>query len=389
VQSGSVLSQGARSEIVRDILGHVGFRRDLEFLRPIWKRPLSNWSVISKSLPRLEGKSIFLSVRVPMNFGAVLICTCCLAILSPPMYAQAPVTPYGCPVQLDDIDAAPILLHDVKFDGEITLSDADRENFVSSLKRAPLFAFPQWIDAITADAERLWLEHGYSQVILVPEARTFSVDAEGEHVFLTFHVKEGPKRWLKQVSFRLKNSALRDPETAASESRTPKIKISPINHSVAAMSPDPASVFPMERLRKLIPLQDGDIFNTIKIYEGLDAVENLYSSEGYADFSIMQVIALNDQDLSATVTLELDEGKQFHVGQVMGLGVDASLAESLQTALPSGDIFRPAAVDAVLKSVFPDAPANRIRLSKHTGEAKVDITVDLRPCPPVERSVQE
>jgi outer membrane protein assembly factor BamA len=148
-------------------------------------------------------------------------------------------------------------------------------------------------------------------------------------------------------------------------------------------------VFPMERLRKLIPLQDGDIFNTIKIYEGLDAVENLYSSEGYADFSIMQVIALNDQDLSATVTLELDEGKQFHVGQVMGLGVDASLAESLQTALPSGDIFRPAAVDAVLKSVFPDAPANRVRLSKHTGEAKVDITVDLRPCPPVERSVQE
>jgi outer membrane protein assembly factor BamA len=281
--------------------------------------------------------------------------------------------PYGCPVLLDDIVAPPIVIHDVKFDGEITLPESDRENFVSGLKKTGLFDTPGWIDGIAIDAQNMWLDHGYSQIMIEPEARTFSVDAEGEHVFLTFHVNEGMKRWLKEIRFSEKDSTVSNPNTS---------------HNA---SPDPRSLpaFSLDQLRRLIPLQDGDVFSTAKLYEGFDALEKLYKSEGYAEFSVTPTIAHDDKDHSASVAVELDKGEQFHVGKVETLGIDAALAERLQVALPKGEVFHPAAVDAALKSVLPDASTNRVHLQENEREATVDIIVDLRPCPPAERSVQE
>jgi outer membrane protein assembly factor BamA len=322
-------------------------------------------------------------VRVLVSFRAILICIGYFAILSQPVRAQTPVgsserprvviRPHGCPVLLDEIDAPPIVVHDVKFDGEITLPESDRENFVSDLKRTGLFAMPGWLDEIGVDAQRMWLDHGYSQVMVEPEARTFSVDAEGEHVFLTFHVNEGTKRWLKEIRFSEKGSTVSDPNAS---------------HDAG---PDPRSIptFSLDQLRRLIPIKDGDVFSTTKLYEGFDALEKLYKSEGYAEFLVTPTIALDDRDHSASVTVELDEGEQFHIGKVEALGIDAALAERLQVALSKGEIFHPAEVDAALESVLPDAPANCVGLYQNERDATVDITIDLRPCPPAERSVQE
>ena len=145
----------------------------------------------------------------------------------------------------------------------------------------------------------------------------------------------------------------------------------------------------LDQLRRLIPIQDGDVFSTTKLYEGFSALETLYKSEGYSDFSVTPTIALDDKDHSASVTVELDEGEQFHVGRVEGLGIHAALAERLQVRVAQGRNLHPIALDTALKSVIPDASAERVRLITHKREATVDITIDLRPCPPAERSVQE
>ena len=212
--------------------------------------------------------------------------------------------------------------------------------------------------------------------MIEPEARTFSVDAEGEHVFLTFHVKEGTKRWLKEIRFREKDSA---------------VSTEPLEHATKGRRCKPVirvllSAFSVDRLRRLIPIQDGDVFSTTKLYEGFDALEKLYKSEGYAEFSVTPTIAHDDKDHSASVTLELDKGEQFHVGKVETFGIDAALAEKLRVALPKGEIFHPAAVDAALKSMLPASAADRVDLRKNEREATVDITIDLRPCPPRECS---
>ena len=127
-----------------------------------------------------------------------------------------------------------------------------------------------------------------------------------------------------------------------------------MNEHDASPNPRLLPAFSLDQLRRLIPIQDGDVFSTTKLYEGFDALEKLYKSEGYAEFSVTPTIAL-DRDHSASVTVELDEGEQFHVGKVEALGIDAALAERLQVALPKGKIFHPAVVDAELKSVLPDA----------------------------------
>ena len=110
-----------------------------------------------------------------MSFRAVLFGFGCLAILSPPASAQTSVRPYGCPVLLDDIETEsvplPVVLHDVRFDGEISLPESELEGFVSALKQSGLFTLPGWVDAISVDVERMWLDLGYSQVIVEPEAR--------------------------------------------------------------------------------------------------------------------------------------------------------------------------------------------------------------------------
>ena len=330
---------------------------------------------------------------VPVSLRGFLIFTGYLITFSLPVSAQTSIKPYGCPVLLDDLDPAssplPVILHDVRFDGEISLPKSDLEHFVSGLKQIGLFTMPGWADDIAVDVQRMWLDHGYSQVIVEPEARTFSVDTEGEHVFLTFHINEGMKRWLKEIRFSEKDSTESKPDTSISESRTRYVGNWMLNQNDASTNPRSIPVFSLDQLRKLIPIQDGDIFSTTKLYEGFDALEKLYKSEGYAEFSVTPTIALNDKDHSASVMVELDEGEQFHVGKVEALGVDAALAEKLRVALPRGEIFHPTAVDAALKSAIPDAPANRVSLYENERDAAVDITIDLRPCPPAERSVQE
>ena len=331
-------------------------------------------------------------MRFLVRVRAVLICTGYLAILSQPVCSQTPgassehlrvvIRPHGCPVLLDAIDVPLILVHDVKFDGQITLPESDREKFVSDLKQKGLFATPDWVDGIAIDAQKMWLDHGYSHVVIEPEARTFSIDAEGEHVFLTFHVNEGPKHWLKQVRFHEKDSTVSDPETPTLESRMPQMGYPLLNERKAGPNPHPLPAFPLDQLRRLVPMQDGDVFSITKLYDGFDAVEKLYKSEGYAEVSMTPTIAFDDSDHSASVTVELDEGKQFHVGKVEALGIDSGLIEKLQVALPKGETFHPDEVDAALKSVVPEAPGNRVELRENESEATVDITMDFRPCPP-------
>ena len=70
-------------------------------------------------------KSIFVFVSIPVSLRRFLICTGYLMILSLPVSAQTSGRPYGCPVLLDDLNPEssppPVVLHDVRFDGEISL----------------------------------------------------------------------------------------------------------------------------------------------------------------------------------------------------------------------------------------------------------------------------
>ena len=109
----------------------------------------------------------------------------------------------------------PIILHDLKFDGKLTIPESDLQEFVSDIMHRKLYADPRWFDEIAEEARGLWQNRGYFKVLIDdPAAQIFSIDSAGHHAFLTIRVTEGPKYWLKDIRFRKGDFDDSDRETA-------------------------------------------------------------------------------------------------------------------------------------------------------------------------------
>jgi outer membrane protein assembly factor BamA len=138
-------------------------------------------------------------------------------------------------------------------------------------------------------------------------------------------------------------------------------------------------------LLKQIQLQDGDIFDVAKIGESLDALKRLYSSRGHIDFVAIPATKVDDNAGSIALTMELQEGKQFHVGRVEIFGLPPSVTDELKVALKPGDVFNRSLLDELVDKDMPLLPegASRHVLGMRADAKKgtVDITVDFRPWP--------
>lgn len=64
-------------------------------------------------------------------------------------------------------------------------------------------------------------------------------------------------------------------------------------------------------------IANGDIFNTQKIRVRLDDLRELYSSQGYIDFTPVPNTDAGDETLTVSLKIDLNEGKQFHFGQLV------------------------------------------------------------------------
>jgi outer membrane protein assembly factor BamA len=73
-----------------------------------------------------------------------------------------------------------------------------------------------------------------------------------------------------------------------------------------------AKAFSNNQLRDTFAIADGDIFNTEKIRRGLDDLRKLYVSQGYLNFTPVPNTEANDDTSQISMSIDLDEGKQFH-----------------------------------------------------------------------------
>ena len=283
-------------------------------------------------------------------------------LFSPGMYAQCD----SRSLRVKDRAYPKIIIHDVKFDGEITLPESDTEQFASKLKKEELYAEPHWVDEMEARARGLWQDRGFFQVLVDLETSIFSTDSSGEHVFLDFHVQEGSKHWLKEIRFRKSED---DEEGVAADSES---------DSAASLS---ALIFPTDQLRKAFPLQDGELFRADKVRDGLDALKKLFGSSGYIDFVATPLTVINDEDHKVILTIELYLEKQYRLESVEAIGLAPNQERELQSAIPTGEIFRWDSFVKIAQSFAPpDWSPDRIGLSRNTRTGLVDATIDFRPC---------
>ena len=247
-------------------------------------------------------------------------------------------------------------LKDIHFIGVNNLSVRDQQQIAASLKQIKYTVQSNNQEAWIADlAERVrdeWQRHGYYAArVNKVEPRMLATYSGRASVSVTVDLQEGPQYRLGTLTFRNNKR------------------------------------FSSERLRGVIPLQDGDIFATHKIREGLENLRRLYGTVGYINFTVVpneQIDQLNDV---ITLDLDVDEGGEYRVGHVRILGLPNGVDDEStvqQLGLKPGDIYNQALVSSFnerLNRLIKNQPESAIHESQRTISSSthtVDIVIDLR-----------
>jgi len=164
---------------------------------------------------------------------------------------------------------------------------------------------PDWVDELEERAKDLFQHCGYFRASVRTGVRRLSGNELERNFALTFHVTAGRQYQLAEI--RISGS----------------------------------KVFSPEVLRSYFALQEGDIFDTNSLRAGIEWLRQAYGSEGYINFLVVPSFQLEDSRNRISLLLEIDEGRQFRIGQISILGLKRDIAEKLiqDSGLKSGSVF--------------------------------------------------
>lgn len=247
-----------------------------------------------------------------------------------------------------------VIIDSVKFAGPIHLSDSARNQLISELTQRDLDAdFNRLKELEEVPIRGAWQDQGFFKVEATARAQFISGDSLTKHVSLIIDVDEGLQYRLGDTQFRTDD-------------------------------PDDHLAFPREELRKLIPMSEGDLFAAKQIREGLDALKNLYGSNGYIDFVATPLTEVDDAHQRISLTMELYQEKQYRVCTVEVFGPNPAMETLLRSRLKPGDIFTGRAIENFFKenaSALPSdiSPAD-IEVVRNTKSGIVNLRFNFQTC---------
>jgi outer membrane protein assembly factor BamA len=169
------------------------------------------------------------------------------------------------------------------------------------------------------------------------------------------------------------------------EIRFSELASGPATTSAAVVTQEAA--FSAAELRALFPVQERDIFDTHKIQKGLEELRSAYAAKGFIHAVVLPRIQPDKTTERVLVTIEIDEGKQFHIGYIKVLGLDPLVTRPLleSSGLAFGNIFDPAGLDAFFRAITASLPehfAVADYVERRINEEKSTVDLILRvPCP--------
>lgn len=295
-----------------------------------------------------------MALRTTLRSG--LIVTLYVFVYSSSVFAQSPHRLQRCLSSSDVVSGLPaqpkVIIDAVTFDSP-QLPSPIQDEITAPFKEAEFRVGSRWVDGIDEVGVRNTLyDHGYFRARLTTEAKIISTDAAVQHVSLTIHVVEGPQYRMGKIEFHVvKGTTL---------------------------------AFPIEELRKLVPLNEGDLFNVSKIRHGLDELKRLYASIGYIDFVPEPTTMIDDDRHLLTLDIGLDQEKQFHIGRIEITGLDPTLESILRQRIEPGTVFNIQPVrdfyDEYKSALPPDASVADDQLERDVKNAIVDLIFDFRSC---------
>lgn len=260
-------------------------------------------------------------------------------ILSCPAFGQNPSA--QSPAQ------SSMTIRDITFENTIRLSPQKQNGVAEEVRKIAASASPADLDAtiLADDAEELFREayqdEGYFKPTLFARAR--KVPMNPSTIDLELVVKdEGQQYWLRDLHWK------------------------------------GMTVFSEEQLLNATPIHPGEILDRSKIAAGLEAVKKLYASSGYINFTCMPNLVIDEAGSKISLTIDVDEGRQFRMGHLFVEGLDPAKAASVVRGWPlrSGDVYLDSAVNEFFLHV--GAIAKPISSSRHVDEKNGRVDIELR-----------
>jgi outer membrane protein assembly factor BamA len=259
------------------------------------------------------------------------------------------------------IDHPRVVIEAVELEGSL-LPKAAQEQLVSSLKEREWEEGSEWVadlEHIVVRAEQEgWPDRdnqGYFGFSVGAWWKPVWREPGLLHVQVTANVNEGQQKRLEKIEFRWVEEHLGPP------------------------------LFDSNELRKLVPLKDGEIYNRDKYYAGLSAVAGVYKERGFIDCTIHQNLAVNDENQTVALVMEISQGQRYYWGNIRVIGLSPELETILRARLAKDSVVNPKLIEDFYqqyKSLLP------VGASPETAEGRrneplaiLDLTFDFRTPP--------
>ena len=146
------------------------------------------------------------------------------------------------------------------------------------------------------------------------------------------------------------------------------LKVTPgRQYYVTKISWQGVTVFPKYQLENLIPIKSGGVFNRTTIAKGLEAARDLYSSQGYVNFTSVPTPQVDDEAGTVAFVIEVDEGQQFRFGELEVEGMQEKHRQILLSAWENlrGSTYSAKSADEFFNRFF-SSPLPNITPSNYT-----------------------
>lgn len=175
---------------------------------------------------------------------------------------------------------AEIRVLDVRFEGTTNLALSEQNAIAAEIMGVVDDDRKGWLEEMQDRVKNAWQTRGFFKVEIQAQSRELSSSTEVKSVALTFHVDAGVQYRLSEIRFKNGNQ------------------------------------FGAEELRRLFPINDGEILNVEKIGQGMEALREAYGEIGFINFTAVPETRVDEQGQRVALDIDLDEGKQFHIAGV-------------------------------------------------------------------------
>ena len=246
----------------------------------------------------------------------------------------------------------------IRLDPSSDISNDVWQSIVTSIKQSDLEAYPGRVDELQqAGVVYRLQDQGYFRANATVEASNITSDPAQQHVGLTVHVEAGAQYKVSGVAFR-------------------------------PTDPSDALLLSEAELRSLVPVQDGEPLSSSKLRLAFDQLRKIYSAQGYVDFVPTPDMQFDNTNHQIALVLELDQGRQYEIGNITVRGLSPALEDELRSKLRSklrsGDVMDSQLIDDFYysyKSALPaDATPADVEMDKNVRAKIVDLVFDFRSC---------